>query len=126
MEFGWHPGKEIVAAEAEAGTAAAEALQEIASLKKELGATKRKLAELTEEFGNTCRENDALRQLDEGLFYPGMDYMSLPMPGYGDDITIGQHLSENKEVRINCKYLHVLLINLQFVCLCAGLFIITH
>ena len=118
--------EERVAAAEEAATAEAEQLQEIASLKKELVATKRKLVHLTENFENSCRDNDTLRQRDLGLFYPKMDYMGVQMPGDPDEKTIGQHLSENPEVILICKYCHVSLIHLQMIFVRAGLFIVTH
>ena len=98
--------EERVAAAEDAATAEADQLQEIASLKKELVDTKRKFEHLTESFEVSCRDNDKLRQLDLGLFYPKMDYMDVQMPGEPGDISIGQHLSENPEVILLCKYLH--------------------
>ena len=97
---------ERIAAEDDAASAEEDHLQEIALLKKELLFTKRKLGHLTEDLEVACRDNDKLRKLDLGLFYPKVDYMGLQMPGQPDDISIGQHLSENSEVILLCKYFH--------------------
>ena len=98
--------EERLAATEDAATAEEDHLHEIEALKKDLVDTKRKLEHLTEDFESSCRDNDKLRQLDLGLFYPKMDYMGLLMPGEPGDISIGQHLSKNPEVILLCKYLH--------------------
>ena len=97
---------ERLAAAEDAATAEEDHLHEIEALKKDLVDTKRKLEHLTEDFESSCRDNDKLRQLDLGLFYPKMDYMDVRMPGEPGDISIGQHLSKNPEVILLCKYLH--------------------
>ena len=98
--------EEKLAAEEDAATAKEKHLLEIQELTKDLVHTKRKLANLTEDFESTCRSNDELRKSDLGLFYPKMDYMDVLMPGEPGDISIGQHLSQNPEVILLCKYLH--------------------
>ena len=98
--------EEKLAAEEDAATAKEKHLLEIQELTKDLVHTKRKLANLTEDFESTCRSNDALRKSDLGFFYPKMDYMDVQMPGEPGDISIGQHLSQNPEVILLCKYLH--------------------
>ena len=98
--------EERLAAEEDAATAKEDHLHEIEALKKDLVDTKRKLEHLTEDFEDSCRDIDKLRQRDLGLFYPKMDYMDVQMPGEPGDISIGQHLSKNPEVILLCKYLH--------------------
>ena len=95
---------ERIAAEEDAASAEEEHSQEIELLKNELLLTKRKLGQVTEALEVAHSDNDKLRKIDLGLFFPKMDYMGLQMPGQPDDISIGQHLSENSEVILLCTY----------------------
>ena len=89
---------ERIAAVDDAATAEEHHSQEIELLKKELLVTKRKLGEVEDDLELAHSDINKLRKVDLGLFYPKMDYMDLQMPGHPDDISIGQHLSENSEV----------------------------
>ena len=99
--------------------------QEIEFLNKELLVTKRKLGHVTEALELAHSDNDKLRKVDLGLFFPKMDYMDLQMPGQPDDISIGQHLSENSEVILLCTYFDLSIISLQIKIVRAGLYIVT-
>ena len=116
---------ERIAAVDDAATAEEHHSQEIELLKKELSLTKRKLGQVEEDLELPHRDNDKLRKVDLGLFYPKMDYMDLQMPGQPDDISIGQHLSENSEVILLCTYFDLSIISLQIKIVRAGLYIVT-
>ena len=95
---------ERIAAVDDAATAEEHHSKKIEFLKKELLVTKRKLGQVEEDLELAHSDINQLRKLDLGLFYPKMEYMAMQMPGQPDDISIGQHLSENSEVILLCTY----------------------